>query len=97
MDKTLMAVIGMLFGLTMLVACSQMFQPVLEYTCLICGEKFATEEELAEHMITMHPTPGGFACPYCSEVFDTLTELVEHVATEHPDEPPIQEIDIGWD
>ena len=42
------------------------------------------------------PEPGGFQCPYCSASFVTLSELINHITEEQPDEPPFEEVDIGW-
>lgn len=59
MDKTLMAIMGMMFGLVMLVAVADMAQamgPQLNYCCPICGECFATYDELYEHFTTQHPS-----------------------------------------
>ena len=53
------AVIGGVAALIMIVAMSQAVQamtPTLQYTCPICGEKFATYDELYQHFTTEHPS-----------------------------------------
>lgn len=58
MEKALMAVMGVMIGLTMVVAVAQMVeaqQPVPEYTCPICGDPFWTYQELYDHFVTEHP------------------------------------------
>ncbi|GAH51107.1 unnamed protein product, partial [marine sediment metagenome] len=42
MDKTMMAVIGVVLGLAIAIGVIQAMQPTLAYTCPICGIGFAT-------------------------------------------------------
>jgi DNA-directed RNA polymerase subunit RPC12/RpoP len=97
MQPILIGGIAALIGLVATASIVQAYTPKMEYTCPICGAKFATQAELDEHMRTAHPSRLGYQCPYCSATFDTLDELVNHVASEHPDKPPIQPIDIVWE
>lgn len=58
MDKALMAVMGVVLGLVMVVAVSNMVQaaqPTPEYTCPICGTQFWTYDELYSHFTSEHP------------------------------------------
>jgi len=100
MDTTEKALLGGMIAVVMLLFMVQTVQaamPQPQYTCPICGQKFATQAELDEHMRTAHPGPLGYQCPYCSATFNTLDELVSHVASAHPDRPPIMPIDITWE
>lgn len=57
MNKALPAVIGVMFGLVLLVAVVDMAQaatPQPQYTCPICGGKFWTYDELYSHFTTEH-------------------------------------------
>lgn len=57
-DKTLTAVMGGVLGLVMVMAVVGMVQgapPQLNYCCPICGECFATYDELYQHFTTEHP------------------------------------------
>lgn len=58
MEKALMGAMGLMLGLTMVVAVAGMIeaaQPTPQYTCPICGAPFMTYEELYQHFITEHP------------------------------------------
>lgn len=55
MDKALTGIIGVVFGLAMLMAFTQTTQAAQLYTCPICPETFATYNELYQHFITEHP------------------------------------------
>ncbi|XP_014486554.1 PREDICTED: uncharacterized protein LOC106750607 [Dinoponera quadriceps] len=52
------------------------------YECMLCGEYIDTEEELAEHLDTMHNirNADAYVCQLCDQPFGTLEELQEHVA-----------------
>jgi DNA-directed RNA polymerase subunit RPC12/RpoP len=94
------ALIGGMMAIVTVAVMAQFVQgitPQPQYTCPICGAKFATQAELDEHMRTAHPTPLGYSCPYCGATFATLDELVSHVASEHPDKPPVLPITITWE
>jgi hypothetical protein len=59
MDKVLTAVMGVMFGLAMIVAVAGMAQgmvPTPKYTCPICGAKFNTYDQLYSHFTTEHPS-----------------------------------------
>ncbi len=58
MDKTLTVMLGVVFGLAMIMAVAQMAQaaqPTPEYTCPICGDQFFTYDELYDHFTSEHP------------------------------------------
>lgn len=58
MDKTLMAVLGVVIGLGLFMAFSQMVQAEepITYTCPICGVEFATYDLLYGHFTAEHPS-----------------------------------------
>lgn len=57
---------------------------VYSYECMLCDECIGTEEQLAEHLDTMHNIHNTDAqiCRLCEQSFNTLKELQEHVATQ---------------
>lgn len=58
MDKTLTTIVGVVFGIVMIMAVAQMAQaaqPIPQYTCPICGLQFFTYDELYQHFTTEHP------------------------------------------
>lgn len=58
MDKTITVVMGAVLGLVMIMVMAQMVQaaePTLAYICPICGDPFATYDELYGHFTTEHP------------------------------------------
>lgn len=58
-DKSLSAILGLVFVLAMFGAVAGMAQaatPPVQYTCPICGQKFMTYDELYQHFITTHPS-----------------------------------------
>jgi len=58
LETAMPAVMGMMFGLVLIVAVANMVQaaqPTPQYTCPICGAKFATYDELYQHFTTEHP------------------------------------------
>ena len=63
--------------------------PVLaQYKCSECGEEFSTQEELDDHMKSVHgPPPDHCVCPLCDAVFDTPEELEAHLRSVHPELP----------
>ena len=50
-------------------------EPEMELTCLVCEEKFDTEEYLLTHSLTSHKI---FKCKICSEKFKKYSHLNEH-------------------
>ncbi len=57
-DKSLSVALGMVFALVMigLVANYAKAATPTTYTCPICGQTFATYDELYQHFITAHPS-----------------------------------------
>jgi hypothetical protein len=55
MQPILMGGIAALIGLAATASIVQAYTPKMEYTCPICGAKFATYDELYQHFTTEHP------------------------------------------
>jgi uncharacterized C2H2 Zn-finger protein len=59
--------------------------------CPVCGERFATEADMAGHdhevPATAEHAGAGFACPGCGRLFDQEEDLIRHQAEEHGGAP----------
>lgn len=55
MDKILMGGIAAMIGLAVIAGVAQAYTPSLDYFCPVCGEMFATYDELYQHFTTEHP------------------------------------------
>ena len=55
MGKILMGGIAAMIGLVAVASVAQAATPRLDYVCPICGERFATYDELYSHFTTEHP------------------------------------------
>lgn len=64
--------------------------PPTVYTCPYCSAQFSTQQQLIEHIQTVHPQtpPITYACPYCEATFTTKEEVLTHIASAHPGQPP---------
>ena len=62
----------------------QQGEAAIVFTCPYCGDEFATQAELDEHIAIYHPTPTMYICPYCNAVFYSQAELDVHMANIHP-------------
>lgn len=64
--------------------------PPVVYTCPYCGATFTTQEELNQHIATVHPQqPPVFTCPYCGAIFSSQVELDAHILAAHTTQPII--------
>lgn len=62
---------------------SQLNNPVnyKPFSCHICGENFAFDQILLEHLKTHGDAANCFKCKYCGDEFDTIYKMQFHLAT----------------
>ncbi|XP_065206018.1 oocyte zinc finger protein XlCOF26-like [Planococcus citri] len=54
------------------------------YLCIVCNEKFASVENLAEHNVFVHDIGGTtYPCEYCDREFRAKNELTQHMRLDH--------------
>lgn len=54
------------------------------YLCTICGEKFASVEDLAKHNVFLHNIGGvSYPCDLCDREFKAKNKLTQHIRADH--------------
>ena len=53
------------------------------FTCTKCDKTFNSEENLAEHTVSMHKSRENFECQHCNYTFLLEQKLKQHVANKH--------------